>query len=76
MFVPPATPVLVQWEAASTNLPGGEDARLSGTSASGRAHARLLPDVLASILQYVLFSSTPCQSGVLTQLEEKQTVDE
>ena len=33
--------------------------------------------VLASIPQNVLFGSTPsCRSGVLTQLEEKQTVDD
>ena len=44
-LMPLATPVLLpQWPQwpASTNVPGGEDARLSRTSQPGRAHAPFL----------------------------------
>ena len=40
--MPLATPVLLPQWPASTNVPGGEDARLSRTSQPGRAHAPFL----------------------------------
>ena len=53
-------------------VPGAADARLSGASVPGKAHARIL-SWQASLNMYSS-APPPCQSQVLTQLKEKQTI--